>query len=80
MKTRSGPGLDAFAADGELHVIQANLRDAPDPIARRHLLKKPTAISISGAEVTQPIDAGRIVLRQSKEFQKMSKSLGLDAP
>ncbi len=76
LKTRSGPGMDAFAADAELRVVQVNLRDAPDLVARCQLLQTPTAVSTSGAEVTQPIDAARSVLRHSEEFQTLRRSLG----
>ena len=79
LRTRSGAGMDAFAADAELHVIQVNLRDAPDAAERRRLLQTPTAFSINDTEVTQLIDAGRHVLRQSHEFQALRRSLGLDA-
>ena len=80
LRTREGAGMDAFAADAELHVIQVNLRDAPDPVARRQLLQIPTAFSISDAEVSELIAAGRSVLEHSREFQALRRSLGLDAP
>lgn len=66
---------DSFAADAKVHVVQVNLRDAPEGATRRRLLQVPTAFSISPAEVTELIAAGRDVLRNSAEFQVLMQSL-----
>ncbi|MDQ2735465.1 MAG: patatin-like phospholipase family protein [Pseudomonadota bacterium] len=66
-----------FAADAQIFLVPVNLRDAPAGEARSVLLKVPTAFSISDAEVTRLIAAGRGVLRASIEFQGLRKSLGL---
>jgi NTE family protein len=66
---------DAFAPDAQVHVIQVNLRDAPDLVQRRKLLQVPTALSIPDQDVTQLIDAGRIILRDSPEFKALMQSL-----
>ena len=66
---------DAFAPDAQIHVIQVNLRDAPDVRARKRLLKVPTAFSISSDEVSELIEAGGNVLRHSAEFKALMKSL-----
>ncbi|CAN5918787.1 patatin-like phospholipase family protein [soil metagenome] len=79
LRTRSGEGSDAFAADAEIHVIQVNLRDAEEGELRRSLLQVPTAFSIGDAEVTTLIQAGRNGLRRSKEFQALRKSLNAAA-
>jgi len=68
-------GTDAFAAHAELHVIQVNLRDVNDPHVRRRLLQVPTAFTIAPDEVTQLIEAGRRVLRQSPDYQGLLRSL-----
>ena len=68
-------GTDAFAANAELHVIQVNLRDVNDPHVRRRLLQVPTAFTIAPDEVTQLIEAGRRVLRQSPDYQGLLRSL-----
>ncbi|MGJ7510753.1 patatin-like phospholipase family protein [Variovorax sp. GT1P44] len=79
LKAHRGDGVDAFAADAEIHVVTVNLRDAPEGETRSQLLQTPTAFSISGWEVTQLIGAGRDVLRRSPEFQALLKSLGAKA-
>ena len=75
------PGLsDSFAPGAQIHVVQVNLRDAPDEVARRQLLQVPTAFSISPAEVSALIEAGGSVLHNSKEFQALMTSLGAPVP
>ncbi len=70
----------AFAPDAEIFLIQVNLRDAPQGEARRRLLQVPTAFSIRADEVSGLVAAGRAVLRASKEFQALRRSLGIASP
>jgi len=74
---RDGPPQpdSLFAADAELHVITVNLRDLHDRGLRQTLLRVPTAFTVSDAEVTQLIAAGRQALRESPEFQALLASL-----
>ena len=75
------PGLsDSFAPGAQIHVVQVNLRDAPDEVARRQLLQVPTAFSISQGEVSALIEAGGTVLYNSKEFRALMHSLGAPVP
>lgn len=68
-------GRDVFAPDAQVHVIQVNLRDAPDLVQRRKLLQVPTALTIPDQDVTQLIDAGRTILRESPEFKALMQAL-----
>ena len=70
---------DVFAPDAQVHVIQVNLRDAPESLRRRELMQVPTAFSISQQDVTQLIEAGRTILRESPEFKALVRSLAQDA-
>lgn len=75
---QSGGGerlLSAFAPDAEIHLIEVNLRDAPNDAARPLLLQVPTALSIGDAEVTSLVEAGRSVLRRSSGFRALRRSL-----
>ncbi len=72
----AGDRWPAFAKNAEIHLIFVNLRDASGA-TRRGLLQIPTALTIDDAEVTSLIDAGRSVLRASKEFQALKRSLGI---
>ncbi len=66
---------DVFAADAQVHVIQVNLRDAPDAVQRRKLLQVPTALSIPDQDVTELIGSARAILRESPEFKALMRSL-----
>lgn len=76
LKVRSAGGIDVFAADAEIHVVQVNLRDAADGELRLRLLQIPTAFSISDEEVTRLIAAGRSALQRSPDFRALRESLG----
>ena len=71
-------GSDPFAPDAQIHLINVNLRDSPDLLERRALLRVPTAFSIAPAEVGQVIAAGRHILRESPEFKALLKALQTD--
>lgn len=76
LRGSSGGAPDPFAPDAQIHVINVNLRDAPELAERQFLLKIPTAFSIPAADVSRLIDAGARVLRHSPEFQALLRSLG----
>ncbi|MET0541164.1 MAG: patatin-like phospholipase family protein [Variovorax sp.] len=76
VRERAGGDVDVFVPDAEIHVVQVNLRDAPEGERRRSLLQVPTAFSISDAEVTSLIEAGREVLWRSPAFGALRRSLG----
>lgn len=69
----------SFAADAEIFLIQVNLHDAPQAVDRERLLRIPTAFSIKDSEVTSLIAAGREVLRNSPEFRRLKRSLGIES-
>jgi NTE family protein len=66
---------DPFAPEAQIHVINVNLRDAPELMGRRLLLQIPTAFSIPQEDVTRLIEAGRHILRESPEFKALIESL-----
>ncbi len=76
LRNSSGGASDPFAPDAQIHVINVNLRDAPELAERQFLLKIPTAFSIPAGDVSRLIEAGGRVLRNSPEFQALVKSLG----
>ena len=76
----AGGRWPSFAKDAEIYLILVNLRDASGE-ARSQLLQVPTAFTIRDEEVTSLIAAGRSVLRASKEFHALKRSLGVaDVP
>ncbi len=68
-------GEDPFATDAQIHVINVNLRDAPELTDRRFLLQIPTAFSLPPEDVSRLIAAGRSTLLSSPEFKAMLTSL-----
>jgi len=66
---------DPFAPDAQIHLINVNLRDAPELRARHRLPQIPTAFSIPHDDVDRLIQAGRSILRASPEFQALQESL-----
>ena len=73
-------GNDAFAPDAQIHIINVNLRDAPELLERRILLQIPTAFSIPRDDVSRLIEAGRHILSASPEFKALLESLAPPAP
>ena len=71
---RGSPG-SPFAADAELHFVTVSLGDLQDVEVRRSLLAVPTAFTIDADQVRELVKAGREVLRQSPEFQRLQRSL-----
>lgn len=67
---------DPFADDAQIHVVNVNLRDAPDLMGRQFLLQIPTAFSLPSADVDRLMEAGRSILYASPEFKALLKSLG----
>jgi NTE family protein len=64
-----------FAPDAEIHVISVSLRDLKDEKTRKSLLQVPTALTILPLQVRQLEQAGRLVLRESPEFQRLRDGL-----
>ncbi|HXE47596.1 MAG TPA: patatin-like phospholipase family protein, partial [Ramlibacter sp.] len=68
-----------FAPDAEIFVINVRLRDLAGEELGQTLLHVPTAFEIQPAHSRQLQEAGRGLLRDSPEFQRLRRSLGLDA-
>jgi len=71
---------DPFAADAQIHLVNVNLRDAPELLGRRLLLQIPTAFSLPQDDVSRLIAAGRSILLESPEFKALLKSLAAVPP
>lgn len=75
MRGRQG---SPFAPDAEIHVISISLRDVKDDKMRQALLHVPTALTILPLQVRQLVEAGRLALRDSPEFQRLIESLSAE--
>ena len=74
-----GTAGSPFAADAELHFVTVSLAEVQDHELRRSLLAVPTAFTIAADQVGDLVTAGREVLRQSPEFQRLHRSLEREA-
>jgi len=75
LRREAADGEDPFATDAQIHLINVNLRDAPELLGRRRLLQIPTAFSIAPEEVSQLTQAGADILRASPQFHALLQSL-----
>jgi NTE family protein len=67
------PG-NMFAADSQLHIVQVNLREIPDPVLRERLKSLPTVFHLPRQEVDDLILAGKQTLEASPAFKKLMNS------
>lgn len=74
-----GSAGSPFARDADIFVINIRLRDLKDERVRNTLLRVPTAFEILPSHSRQLQEAGRELLRQSPEYQRLRLSLGLGA-
>ena len=79
LERHRGKGMSPFAADAEIHVISLSLRDVAVARQRAALLQVPTAFTISREDVERLQWAGREVLRDSPDFQRLRASLSASA-
>lgn len=78
-RERQRPG-SPFSADAELHVITVTLREIADRSVRRTALQVATRFSLPAAEVALLRRAGREVLVQDPDFQRLRQRLSETAP
>jgi NTE family protein len=79
LRAARGRAGSPFAADAEIFVVNIRLRDLKDEELRKALLAVPTSFEILPQHAHQLEAAGRAALRDSPEFQRLRRSLGLDA-
>ena len=77
--SRGTPG-SPFAADADLHFVTVSLGEVHDLERRRSLLAVPTAFTVDANQVRELVKAGREVLQQSPEFQRLQRSLDRETP
>jgi len=67
-----------FTADSQLHIVQVNLREVPDPVQRKRLLALPTVFQLPREDVDDLILAGKQTLFASPAFKNLMESLEVD--
>lgn len=76
LREARGRAGSPFAADAEVYLINASLSDLKNSGKRRLLMDVPTAFEILPAHAHDLQAAGRQVLRENPEFQRLRRSLG----
>jgi NTE family protein len=71
-----GDRLPVFSSEINLHVIEINFDQLPDPEERDYFLNLPTSFALSNPQVDCLIAAGRKLLRVSREYQDFLGQLG----
>lgn len=71
-----GDRLPAFAAEVNLHVVEINFEQLPDPAEREYFLNLPTSFALTNPQVDCLIAAGRKLLRASGEYRDLLRELG----
>jgi NTE family protein len=80
LNNAAADGKSTFTPDAKIFVVNVNLRDASEMLARNALLQIPTALSIARSDVDSLVEAGRRILRESAEFKALIKSFDEKQP
>ncbi|MGJ7510292.1 patatin-like phospholipase family protein [Variovorax sp. GT1P44] len=75
LREARGRADSPFAADAEIYLVNVSLHDLKDSRLRQLLLDVPTAFEILPAHARELQAAGRQVLRENPEFQRLRRSL-----
>jgi NTE family protein len=59
----------------DFYLVEASLRDLADPLERKKMMAVPTTFKLSPEQVQSLVSAGRSLLEQSPEFQRLVKDL-----
>jgi NTE family protein len=71
-----GQRLTSFPVTINLHVIEINFEQFPDPKEREYFLNLPTSFSLDNHQVDCLIAAGHKLLRSSERYQALLRELG----
>jgi hypothetical protein len=81
--TASSPVKDAAVKpDGkeckgvDFHFIEVNFSEYPDPEERDYLKRLPTSFVLNNEAVDRLIAAGRLILRNDSEYQRLLSEVG----
>lgn len=71
----AGTGRSPYAGVPEFYLVEAHLRELRDPEQRQRMMAVPTAFRLDPDQIKALIQAGRDLLDQSAEFQRLVKDL-----
>jgi NTE family protein len=73
--TRAGSG-DRHCRGVDFHFVEVNFSEHPDPEERDYLKRLPTSFVLSGEAVDRLIAAGRLILGNNPEYQRLLREAG----
>jgi len=73
--TRAGSG-DKHCRGVDFHFVEVNFSEHPDPEERDYLKRLPTSFVLSNEAVDRLIAAGRLILRNNTEYQRLLGEAG----
>ena len=77
---RRAPGSESvFAPNADIYFINAGLTELADPEEQARLMKIPTGLSLTDAELDDLLLAASRLVRNDKEFQRLMRDLEADA-
>lgn len=79
LRQRPQTGESVFAPDADIYFINARLTELADPEEAARLMKIPTNLSLTDAELDHLLLAASRLLRNDKEFQRLMRDLESDA-
>ena len=75
-KGKAGKSTDPECRGVDFHFIEVNFSEHPDPAERDYLKRLPTSFVLTDEAVDRLIAAGRLVLRNNAEYQRLLSEAG----
>jgi len=75
-KALAGKSADTECKGVDFHFIEVNFSEHPDPAERDYLKRLPTSFVLTDEAVDRLISAGRLVLRNNDEYQRLLSEAG----
>jgi NTE family protein len=75
-KGKAGKSTDPECRGVDFHFIEVNFSEHPDPAERDYLKRLPTSFVLTDEAVDRLIAAGRLVLRNNSEYQRLLSEAG----
>ena len=75
-KRRADESSDTQCRGVDFHFIEVNFSEHPDPQERDYLKRLPTSFVLTDEAVDRLIAAGRLVLRNNEEYQRLISEAG----
>jgi NTE family protein len=78
LRTKPRDPDSPFAPDADIYFINASLAEIADPDERASLMKIPTTLYLTDAQIDRLLLAGSRLIRNSSEFQRLMTDLQSD--